>query len=132
MDKQMIEEMAKVIADSCVIRKTYVNPHYPDRQKDMYYSLAEELLKYYQPKIPEGSVVLTRKRYNEHIKDAITFGKAIARKEISEKFAGMLKGKAVAREISEWKGMKYTTYHIVDGSFDEICKELTEGKDAKG
>lgn len=61
--EKQIEEMAKIIADSCTIHKVYVNKHYPDRQKDMYYSLAEELLKYYQPKLPEDSVVLSRDAY---------------------------------------------------------------------
>jgi hypothetical protein len=41
----------------------------------------------------------------------------------------MLKGKAVAREIREWKGMKHTTYNIVDESFDKICKEIIGGTD---
>lgn len=71
MDKKMkdkekqITEMAQLIADNCSIHKVYVNKHYPDRQKDMYYSLAEELLKHYQPKLPKDSIVLSKEEDEE-------------------------------------------------------------------
>lgn len=65
-NENQIEEMAKLIADSCTIQKTYVNKHYPDRQKDKYYSLAEELLKRYQPKPQEDSVVLSKEECDAH------------------------------------------------------------------
>ena len=152
MDKQMIEEMAKVIADSCVIRKTYVNSHYPDRQKDMYYSLAEELLKYYQPKIPEDAVVLTGTKTEEHLEDLLiefdemSFYPATLmpnaeecarewkrkliyvigqlRKETAEKFAEMLKAEC---ERIYFENTAYI--EICDKSkIDKVCKKIRENK----
>lgn len=61
--EKQIKELAQLIGDSCTIHKVHVNKHYPDRQKDMYYSLAEELLKHYQPKLSEGNIVILKDDY---------------------------------------------------------------------
>ena len=72
--------------------------------------------------------------YNEEfwgLDQRLTFwkGKAeTARKETAEKFAEMAKARATAREHRFYQGREYVVYHIVDESFDEICKVITEGK----
>lgn len=85
--EKQIEKMAQLIADNCTIHKVYVNKHYPDRQKDMYYSLAEELLKHYQPKTPEDGVVITREELHERDESVyqvgVTMGKKIGGKEMA-------------------------------------------------
>ena len=103
MDKQkQIEEMAKVIHD--LILDTPFNGTEASCEK-----IAEELLKHYQPKIPEGAVVLTREEkqeyesliklliYDKPIKSRIyEFIKDIKnriRKETAEKFARLAKQK---------------------------------------
>lgn len=65
MDKQKkIEEMSKLIVSINDNDYTYDN----DGHKRLNYAdadeISEELLKYYQPKIPEGAVVLTKEEYS--------------------------------------------------------------------
>lgn len=55
-DKEMIEEMAKRLASWC----EYGNFCYTNVVGLGELEFAKELLKYYQPKIPEGSVVISR------------------------------------------------------------------------
>lgn len=100
-DKEMIEEMAKVIESV----KLYGIDNYGRKiSHDSMLELAEELLKHYQPKIPEGSVVLSKceaqKYYAyKHIEPQI---KGCLDREI--KLERQLKEarKETAREILEW------------------------------
>ena len=129
MNKQIIEEMAKVIESV----KLYGNDNYERKiSRDSVVELAEELLKYYQPKIPENAVVLTQDEVYEFRKDqaGVKFLKKQiqeqARKETAEKFAlkladyfvGNCGGRLfVSLTLQEWYKM-----------IDEIAKEFTEGK----
>lgn len=67
MDKQkQIEEMANIMKSVTL----YGDDNYRRKiSNDSYMELAEELLKHYQPKIPEGSVVLTKEKYEQLCKD---------------------------------------------------------------
>lgn len=58
-DKKMIEEMAKVIDD----RLIEANNYFGSMNKGYGYWVAQKLVEHYQPKIPEGSVVLSREEY---------------------------------------------------------------------
>ena len=62
IDKERIEEMAKVIESV----KLYGIDNYGRKiSHDSVLELAEELSKHYQPKIPEGSVVLSEEEFDE-------------------------------------------------------------------
>ncbi len=63
--EKQIEEMAKRIRP--VLENRTDIGYIPDLDKP----IAEELSKYYQPKIPEGSVVLTGKETDEHLEDLL-------------------------------------------------------------
>lgn len=84
---------------------------------------------YYQPKIPEGAVVLTRGEidaYEERISSAYELGYKESKnrvvKETAEKFAERLK--SIAKDKLELYG-----WQMVDiDDIDEICKEITEGE----
>ena len=149
MDKQkQIEEMAKLIVSINNNDYMYDNDghkrlNFADADK-----IAEELLKYYQPKIPEGAVVFnsykdfTAHNYGYYLqgrnaiieeigkgnvvkqKCVIDFENEI-RKETAEKFAEKLKdyynwGFPFNLTISDKK--KLFSY------IDEICKDISEGK----
>lgn len=121
MKQKQIEEMAKVIDDRVEFAKNYLG----SMNKGIGYWIAEELIKHYQSKIPENSVVLTREQYEKDLAIERELGErkaSRARKETAEKFADKL------RYI-------YTDY--LDGDeisvggvrfwIDEFCKEITEG-----
>ena len=142
MDKQKIEEMKKHIKNSL----TGVLEIEIDK-------LAEELLKHYQPKIPEGAVVLTGTETEERLEDLLidfdemSFYPATTcpnpdeyarewkrnliyvigrlKKEIAEKFAERLKA---SLDISV---NGYSTSEIIseiEDKIDEIAKDFTGGK----
>ena len=136
MDKQkQIEEMAKELHD--LILDTPFNGTEASCDK-----IAEELLKHYQPKIPENSVVITREEYDElQVGKDFDYGYHEGyknteayyenfklpkeRKETAEKFARRLKEKLHYDTIPE-SGI--TDERNVFESIDEICKEITEGE----
>lgn len=141
MDKQkQIEEMAKVYCqngfkceENCQTNGCRV------------YEVCTELYDAGYRKIPENAVVLTGEEYKTLLdsggwhegycigrteaEKGIPALKKYIRKETAEKFAEMAKARATAREVCEWQGKKYVVYHIVDESFDVICKGISEGKD---
>ena len=65
MNDKMIEEMAKVIDD----RLIEANNYFGSMNKGTGYWIAQKLVEHYQPKIPEGSVVLTEDEVYEFRKD---------------------------------------------------------------
>ena len=84
------------------------------------YSLAEELYNAGYRKVPEGAVIVSKKVWEEHIENWDKCGKAIeerVRKETAEKFAERVK-EETDHGISA----------LYDSTVDEICKEITEGK----
>lgn len=103
--------------------------------------IAEEVLKYYQPKIPENAVVLTREEYEE-LQTGQDFNYGYhngetnmteyyenirlpeVRKETAEKFAERVK-MAFYYEFDE------LIPSIMADKIDEICKEITEGNNAE-
>ena len=86
--------------------------------------IAEEVLKYYQPKIIENAVVMTNEEWEKYQTtqrdwNAIYFdGIEKERKETAEKFAESLKAE------SDDGVIHLTLYEI-----DEICKEIIQGGD---
>lgn len=119
--------------------------------------IAEEILKYYQPKIPEGAVVLTREELKEKIDccDVSMIhhdddGKRYIEYEKYEDFTDrlgkrirQLKGqlkqerKETAEKFAERVKMDF--YYefdelipsIVASKINKICKEITEGKEGE-
>ena len=88
--------------------------------------IAEEVLKYYQPKIPDGAVVLTDKKDIQQYEwsklidkmGVIEFGEKI-RKETAEKFAERAK---------EVLGSRFNYIDsLIKSKIDEIAKEITKG-----
>lgn len=61
-EKEMIEEMAKVIDD----RLIEANNYFGSMNKGKGYWIAQKLVEHYQPKIPEGSVVLDRQEHQHY------------------------------------------------------------------
>ena len=57
--KELIEEMAKVIDDRLLEARNYLG----SMNKGEGYWIAQKLVEHYQPKIPEGSVVLSKEEY---------------------------------------------------------------------
>ena len=133
MDKQMIEEMAKELC-----------PHYDNG--NCYYEVTEvceccfgcefcwaisQVLNAGYRKIPENAVVLTREEFDKKLEpfrlEIISLSQELietsqklmkARKETAEKFAERVK-EETDHGISA----------LYDSTVDEICKEITEGKD---
>lgn len=113
--------------------------------------IATEVLKYYQPKIPEGAVVLTRmeteqrfedlmvafdemgfmpntthpfpEEYVETWKQRLIFVFGQLRKETAEKFAEM-----VSKAFIGLNCIDIDEWNWCQKKIDEICKEITEGK----
>ena len=59
-DEKMIEEMAKIIDDRLIEARNWLGSM---NRKEGYW-IAQELIKHYQPKLPEGAVVLTKEEYD--------------------------------------------------------------------
>ena len=154
----MIEEMAKEFCPHYADGKCYYETNEVstcDCECEFCWAVSV-LLKAGYRKIPEGAFVLTGTEKEEHFVDLLTefdemgfhpettvpypmlyadewkrrmlYAIGQLRKETAEKFAEMAKARATAREVCFYQGRKYVVYHIVDESFDEICKNITEGK----
>lgn len=139
MDKQMIEEMAKIMDIDC--GECYTCDYYDKHDKGLpanctCFLQARELYNAGYRKIPEGAVVLTREEYEELKKGIKTYnytamfdaqsayrweqGYLQGAKEAAEKFAEMAREGAFVDFMGE---------PIIRASkIDEICKGITEGK----
>ena len=62
MTDKMIEEMAKVIDDRLIEANNYLG----SMNKGKGYWIAQKLVEHYQPKIPDGSVVLDRQEHQKY------------------------------------------------------------------
>ena len=83
-DKELIEEMAKIIKDNSIIDVTYGGKPYADD----YENLARKLLEHYQPKLPKDVVIVSKQVWEEHIENWDKTTKAVeerVRKETAEK-----------------------------------------------
>lgn len=128
MDKQMIEGMAMklfIAQDLCRRIKDCDGCKYNDVVDSKLCEnllMAEELLKYYQPKIPENAVVLTREEY-ERLCDLAYFGNGeeTVRKETAEKFADKLRCEYIDFDDTDevWVGG-------LREDISKICKEITK------
>ena len=146
MDKQkQIEEKAKeinrILFEDCLLNQGgHCEGCECIREETKYYDCqsylcAKKLLEKYQPKIPEGAVVLTREEYEKLIalkedyvkgyEAGVEEGWDNARKETAEKFAEMLK--EMAYQSNDWSHGTHPMVVEVD-YIDEICKEISEGK----
>ena len=126
MDKQMIEEMARVICGfACDYDNCDVCPFDCTNAPCEHHDYAINLINAGYRKIPEGSVVLTDEKAvrahkmremldNLGVFAILEYERNEARKETAEKFAERLKEK-FAYDIERCKAV------------DEICKELVEG-----
>ena len=130
MDKQkQLNELVKIITKEYPNKFAVSHPAKAIR-------VATEILKHYQPKIPENAVVLTREEYKTlhdlamdkchydcHLIDYPDFEREKmlrddTRKETAEKFAERLKEKA------DMNMCLYGSRIVYVGEIDEICKEL--------
>lgn len=161
MDKQMIEEMAKEIAktlfDDCLLNNgghcedCECNREETKEYDCQSYLVAKKLLEKYQPKIPEGAVVLTGmeteqrfedlmvafdemgfmpntthpfpEEYVETWKQRLIFVFGHLRKETAEKFAKLAKEAFFGVNCID-----IDEWNWYQDKIDEICKEITEGK----
>ena len=147
MDKQMIEEMAKLVQGDMCGNIPCEECNYNGKMKILprycgTYLIAEKLYNAGYRKIPENAVVMTREEYNnmQFVTEFIGTKQKIGacdfnrvflqherkiRKETAEKFARRLKEKLHYDTIPE-SGI--TDERNVFESIDEICKEITEGE----
>lgn len=113
MDKEkQIEEMAKVIKDTWLVDlegNTYSVCEFLD-SVDIE-SIARELLKHYQPKLPKDSVVLSREEYQKNIlkanSDGYSAGKIDGSKETAEKILNFLRKD---NGVNAWSIIKYEKF----------------------
>lgn len=143
--KQMIEEMAKEISrilfESCLLNMggRCEDCECISKETKEYdcqsWLVAKKLLEKYQPKIPEGAVVLTKEEYKklQALKDDYVKGYEAgvdegwdngwdnARKETAEKFAELVK-------MAFYYHFDELIPSIMADKIDEICKEISEGK----
>jgi hypothetical protein len=105
--------------------------------------IAEEVLKYYQPKIPEGAVVLTEKElfardenihkadreYIKALEECINNRNAKTRKETAEKISDKVhrKMEPYIQPHTLYSRKEKELFQVFLDKFDEICKEITEG-----
>lgn len=141
-EKEMIEEMARVIESV----KLYGIDNYGRKiSHDSVLELAEELLKHYRPKLPEGSVVLSEGEYSDILEDEVE----TLERDIAEYWV-CLDIDAVARELHKdgyrklddhaimtlrkAKGLEERTRKETAMEFAKsICKMLwNRGKDKNG
>ena len=155
MDKQkQIEEMAKDIKYARGRVETWhcraTNCEKCGYKNCIYSAIAEDLFEKYQPKIPEGAVVLTKEEYDElkslakghceycYLMDLPDFEterlvRDTTRKETAEKFAKDSKQR-LKDKLHRGKALHTTVFgkeyvrRIFKEVIDEICKEITEGK----
>ena len=141
MDNQkQIEEMAKDLQEAWLAWSKSAE------MANAYDFVAKILAKKWQPKIPENAVVLTREEYNRLLgqyknleikyncvwedfrryeieNEILKQNIVVLRKDTVEKFAEMAKEEAFTVFMGE---------PIIRASkIDEICKEITEGKDGR-
>ena len=133
MDKQkQIEEMVELMANWAVRNNMLWHEGHAQ-------ALAETFAENDYGKIPEGSVVLTKEEFEklealkgDYVKGyeaGVDEGWNNAVTETAEKFVEMLK------ESLDISVEGYSTSEVmseIEDKIDEICKEITEGKDAKG
>ena len=138
-DKQMIEEMAKVLrqhicedkpCDKCNYHgKTKILPRYCEA-----YIHSKTLYNAGYRKIPEGVVVLTREEYDEFLRQGaiLDFLKDChkeIRKETAEEFAERLKEELENRSAIDGYDLEDLEFdgEIIQECIDKICKEIVEG-----
>ena len=135
IDKQkQIEEMANIIFDGRY-KNDYISP----------LKGANELYNAGYRKIPENAVVLTREEYDYLINDCKRWENLAVekvdeiittRKETAEKFARLVEFHSVSTRDEEGieiftisaLGLKEILHEEFGILYDEICKEITEGK----
>ena len=134
MDKQMIEEMAKLVQGDMCGDVPCEECNYHGKMKILprycgVYLIAEKLYNAGYRKISEGAVVLTREEW-KRMKSSLYYSKEECErrnqkicKETAEKFAERLhsRGRNVPYD-GNYYGM------VFEDDIDEICKEITEGK----
>lgn len=131
MDKQkQVEEMAKIIFEKAYENYETSGSVEIDTEVRRYFYSA--FLVYCEPlynagyrKIPENAVVLTREEFSEKIENTWLNCQEFTRKETAEKFSEKLKTECYDGGIdNKW-------VHVSFSRLDEICKELTEGKNGQ-
>ena len=128
MDKQMIEEMAKVIEEAMAKARRTIGGH--NNIANFY---ATMLYNAGYRKIPEGAVVLTREEYEklqalkfDYVKGyeaGVDEGWDNAVMQTAEKFA-----ERVSKAFFGLNCIDIDEWNWCQRKIDEICKEITEGK----
>ena len=126
--QEMAKEIARILFEDCLLNigGSCADCEWNGKETKEYdcqsLLVAKKLLEKYQPKIPEGAVVLTKEEWAEHNE---MFAKAMyqkeinTRKETAEKFAENV----LALFSPDMKIAVLTRYAVL-----RICKEITEGK----
>lgn len=112
MNEKIIEEMAKVIESV----KLYGIDNYG--RKISHHSaleLAEELLKHYQPKPPEGSVVLTKDEWAEYVE--------LRNSEVGEL---VKENRELGKQCLDWMKLYHKQLTKTDEARKETAKEFAE------
>ena len=135
MDKQMIEEMAKLVQGDMCGDVPCEECNYNGKMKILprycgVYLIAEKLYNAGYRKIPEGAVVVSKQIWDEHIENREegmkTFEKRV-RKETAERYAEKLKNKAIRQQ--EFVGelaigdIEYVKVKDIDKTLNEFLGE---------
>lgn len=70
-EQEQIEEMAKIIDDRLIEARGWLG----SMNKGKGYWIAQKLVEYYQPKIPEDSIVLSKEEFSKALTDNFNMGK---------------------------------------------------------
>lgn len=133
MDKQMIEEMARIMCNSNFTTLYTTCDECLAKKCCGYMIVSKELMKKGFRKIPEGAVVIfdeEMENFAEKLAQSSQMQKVMQglikswKKETTEKFAEMLK----ARKVRIATPARYVDMVYVE-DIDGIAKEITEGKD---
>lgn len=84
--EKQIEKMAELIDNRLIEARGYLG----SMNKGEGYWIAQKLIEYYQPKLPENAVVLTQDEWNDESHLAQRLGYDLGRKETVEKILDLL------------------------------------------
>ena len=125
-DKEMIEEMAKIIDDRLLEARGWLG----SMNRGEGYWIAQKLVEHYQPKLPEDSVVLSKKEYvdlkasnfNYGVEQGIATGKILGSKETAEKFIVEMKASESLSTLLdvEWE----VFYEMICNDMYKIAKQF--------
>jgi hypothetical protein len=144
-DKEMIEEMAKIIDDRLIEANNYLG----SMNKGEGYWIAQKLVEHYRPKIPEDSVVINgsklaklveevRQEFEHEYKDKVVLDKEEYNKvedtfkmSISDHIAYLRENKRLKEDVQALIGMRFERFNLItqeesDKKVEQARKETAE------